>query len=349
MQESLERTVPIIILNWNGLEDTIECMTSVLRLKKINYEVYLVDNNSDHSEGEILKKTYGHEKNVRIILNNENLGFTRGNNTIMKQLVAEEKYEYIALLNNDTVVTPDWLFNLIDSAQKNRADMIASKMIDYYDRSIMDNAGHFMLNTAEILPVGHGQPINQFNKMQQNIGACGGGALYSTKLLKSIGFFDEFFDTGYEDAEFGLRANKSGFFTIFEPSAILYHKVSRSIKKIKNDAYFMKIQRNIFYTYAKLMPIKYVCFNLPFIILKYLFLFIGTIITLRFNVIKLHIGTIYSFFTRDLNKVLNNRKEWSNKHRNYFSNEYLNRIHFFLSTDIKRLSLMFSKISRQLF
>lgn len=341
MNSSIDCTIPIIILNWNGIEDTRECMTSVLNTKGIAFHVFLIDNNSDNKEGELLRKEYDQLPNVSVIINKENYGFTKGNNRIIQKILQHDDYTHIALLNNDTVVTPFWLYHLYTSASNHNADMVASKMINYYDRSIMDNAGHFMLNTAEILPIGHAKPIEEYKTTFDNLGACGGGALYSTKLIRAIGLFDEFFDTGYEDAEYGLRANKLGYKSIFAPKAVLFHKVSRSIKKIRNDAYFIQIQRNIFYTYFKLIPIRYILLNTPFITAKYLFLFLGAIITLKFKLIKLHLKTIWLFFSKDLASALNSRKHMIPVKEN--NHEYLKRIHFFIKTDAIRFLQLFQR------
>lgn len=330
------KPIPIVILNWNGLEDTVECMTSVLKLELVPFEVYLIDNaSSQPNEVQTLVDLYGHYDHIHIIRNKTNLGFTRGCNEIMKELVQKEAYDYIVLLNNDTVVTPLWLYHLVKSSYDNQADMVSSKMINYYDRSIMDNAGHFMLNTAEILPLGHAKDVNDFNDLKQNIGACGGAALYSIKMIKDIGYFDEFFNTGYEDAEFGLRANKAGYLSIFEPKAKIYHKVSRSILKIKDDKYITKIQRNIFYTYIKLLPNHYILKNLPFIVLKYLFLFLGSILIFNFRVIKIHFKTIFHFLSND-RKIALEKKGYMKRANHIFNHSFLQRIKFFLRTDINR-------------
>ena len=316
-------------------------MTSVLNMKGIRFEVILVDNNSDNGEGRQLQQLYEDHDNITVILNEENYGFTRGNNKVMQDLLDKNRYSHIALLNNDTVVTPSWLFHLYKAAIEKDADMVSSKMVNYYDRSIMDNAGHFMLNTAEILPVGHAQPIENYTDSFKNLGACGGGALYSTRMLRQIGLFDEFFDTGYEDAEFGLRANMAGFTSVFAPKAVLFHKISRSIKKIRDDDYFIKIQRNIFYTYIKLIPFRYIFFNIPFITVKYLFLLIGAILTMNFRLIKLHWKTIWSFFSKDLSNALESRKKMKNKYKS--NQEYLKRINFFFKTDVRRFMQLFQR------
>lgn len=343
MKSLYSSPVPVIIINWNGLEDTRECMSSVLSLKEVEYEIYLIDNNSDDNQGQKLLAEYGGLPNVHIRLNDENLGFTRGSNKVLKEIIATKRYKHVVLLNNDTVVDPEWLQNLCRSSIVNKADMVSSKMINYYDRSIMDNAGHFMLNTAEILPIGHGRPREDYTEPFYNLGACGGAALYSIRMIEDIGLFDEYFDTGYEDAEYGLRANKLGYKTLFEPSAKVYHKVSRSIKKIRDKYYFMKIQKNIFYTYIKLMPRKFIILNVAFIVIKYFFLFLGAILSFNFTAISTHLETILSFFKNDFAKALRSRKELKNNFGSKYSRTFSREIKFFLRTDLRRFMLLFRR------
>ena len=337
-----EMEIPIIILNWYGITDTEECIRSLLLTQDIKYHIFLVDNASGDEEQSNLRNLYGDHPNITLTFNDTNQGFAKGNNEILKGLIKKDQYQYIVLLNNDTVVTPKWLYNLVKSAIDNNASMVSSKMINYYDRSIMDNAGHFMLNTAEILPLAHGKPVNEYTKSFDNLGACGGAALYEVTMLKKIGIFDEFFSTGYEDAELGMRANMLGYKSIFEPTAKVYHKVSRSIAKVRDDDYFIKIQRNIFYTYLKLMPLSYILINLVWIFLKYVVLFLISLLTLQIRIIKLHVRTLIRFFSKDLKRALMNR-------RKFFQLDNINTsrvqdISFFLRTDIKRFFQLFKYV-----
>jgi GT2 family glycosyltransferase len=115
----LDFPIPIIILNWNGLEDTLECMQSVLKQSFRDLQVYLVDNGSSGEDFFILQKKFDADARVHLIQNRENLGFTRGNNRILEQILSRTSPPpYIALLNNDTQVEPNWLENLLRCAQE---------------------------------------------------------------------------------------------------------------------------------------------------------------------------------------------------------------------------------------
>ncbi len=325
--------VPIIILNWNGFADTIECMESIRLTDGINYHIFLVDNNSDQDQGLLLKQIFEPDPRVTVILNDQNLGFTTGNNIVIQQLLNNKEYKYVVLLNNDTVVSPTWLKALVTCAEKNGSDIVSSKMIDYYDRSIMDNAGHYMLNTGEILPLGHRQPISNYNFPFENLGGCGGAVLYSAPMLRTIGVFDDFFDTGYEDAEFGLRAKLCGYKCLYAPDAVVYHKVSRSIKKIRDNDYFIRVQRNILYTYVKLMPDRFLALHMFWIGFKYILFGILGILLLRLKMLKHHIRTLNRFFRYDFRAARKARSAFYCT----FNIKYQNPTNFFLKTDLKRL------------
>lgn len=328
---------PIIILNWNGLADTLECLESVLKTQGTDFIIYLVDNASQDNSQAVLRKQYGKHPKINLIFNKENLGFTRGNNLILRQLLQQPNIpEYIALLNNDTVIEPTWLKNLLQSAKTHQAGIVASKMIDYFEREKMDNAGHMMLNTGEVIPVGHGQPVSNFNIATENIGACAGAALYSTKMLVDIGIFDEHFTTGYEDAEFGIRAVVAGYKSWYEPSAVVYHKMGQSIKKIFNFDYSLSIQKHILYSYFKLMPLPVILLAIPSFLFKYLAMLTINIIFWRKKFLKLMIQSIWGTFSEDWHLIKRARKQFKSNHKRIGTLRLLRKQTFFLWFDVSR-------------
>ena len=335
--------IPIIILNWNGINDTIECVESVLNLKEVLFQVYLVDNNSADGSQEILKNKYESCQQIKLIFNKENFGFTKGNNRVLKVILSQSTYsQYIALLNNDTVVDPYWLSNLYSSALQYRASIISSKMINYFDRNTMDNAGHQMLNTGEILPIGHGHSIHQFEAVFENMGACAGAGLYSTKMLSEIGLFDEYFSTGYEDAELGVRAVMTGHKCIYEPSAIVYHKMGQSIKKVFNEAYAIDMQRKISYAYFKLMPSGNILINFPFYIIRLLFILLILGLLFRFKQAKIVLKSIRDILITELPHIRQARSKFLNK-ISISTFSITKKQTFFLKNHIDRLFYFFSK------
>ena len=262
--------IPIIILNWNGVDDTIECVDALLAGEGVDYRVVLVDNGSSGDDFERLQARYASKECVELRRNPDNLGFARGVNAVLHDLLArpESRPEFIALLNNDAVPEPDWLAALLTMAGSCDAGAVSSKMLRYDDRNKLDNAGHVFLNTGEVLPRGAGRPAGEFDAPAEVLGACAGACLYSTAMLRDIGTFDEFFDTGYEDVELGLRALLAGYRQVYAPDAVVRHRIGASIDKIRDRSYAVRLQVNINYTYLKLMPWPVIVWNTPWIVLK---------------------------------------------------------------------------------
>ncbi len=293
------------MLNWNGLEDTKACVDSLLKTNRQEFDLTVLDNGSKDADLDALSN-YSSLGNVEVLGSETNLGFTRGVNAYLPDL---DQYEFIVLLNNDTVVDPDWLDQLVRCAEKNNADMVSSKMVNFYDRDVMDNAGHLWLNTGEILPIGTWQSTKDYNQEAANIvGACAGAALYRTSMLKDIGMFDEYFTTGYEDAEHGLRALLAGYKIVYCPSAVVYHKVSASLDKVRDFSYAVSIQRNIYYTTLKLTPWPVLAINLPFILGKTFGILLTSLMFLRTKLFKAHWRAIVETW-RDRRKIAAARRE----------------------------------------
>lgn len=103
----------IIIVNWNGLKDTLECLQSVFKQDYPNFEVIMVDNGSKDNSVQVIRNAY---PQIILIENKENLGYTGGNNVGMHYAVNSGS-DYVWLLNNDTVVEPDTLSKLVAAAK----------------------------------------------------------------------------------------------------------------------------------------------------------------------------------------------------------------------------------------
>lgn len=331
MQENKKNSLPIIILNWNGIDDTIECIGSVLNTANIAFHIWLIDNNSDNLEGDKLTTLYKDNPKITVLKFESNFGFAKAHIKIWDDVLSKSATKYIALLNNDTVVDPMWLINLVEFAKENRSDIVASKMINYYNRAIMDNAGHRMLTTGEIIPIGHNCLVDDYNQSFETIGACGGGLLYNTKMLKEIGFFDPYFSTGYEDAELGLRAVVSGFSSHYCPTAIVYHKMGKSIRKVFNKEYSMMIHKAILYSYFKCMPSLNIVLSIPSFLFKYISMILIDIIFWRPDFLHILIHSWISVVKNEGNWLLKRKKI---KRRRYYFRH--NMLISFLPFDIER-------------
>ncbi|MCE5214153.1 MAG: glycosyltransferase, partial [Methanobacterium sp.] len=100
--------VTIVIVNWNGWEDTIECLKSLYHVNYTNFNIIIVDN---HSQDDSVKKIKDYIENKKLILivNDENYGFAEGNNIGIRYAQKNFNPDYILLLNNDTIVDKEFL------------------------------------------------------------------------------------------------------------------------------------------------------------------------------------------------------------------------------------------------
>ena len=155
-------------------------------------------------------------------------------------------------------------------------------------------------------------------------------------MLREIGIFDEYFDTGYEDAELGVRATVLGYKCIFEPTAIVYHKISQSINKIRNYEYLLKIQLNIFYTYFKLMPSLVLLINIPSFLFKYGSVILIDVIFYRPAFLKIILDAFYRTIFKERKKIMVSRRAFFKNHRPISAFRILHKQTFFLWFDIQR-------------
>lgn len=259
--------VAAVVLNWNGLDDTVEAVESLLRQDHAGLAVHVVDNASANGEADALERRFG----ARIVLhrNAANLGFTGGNNTAMRAALADPATAFVALLNNDAAAEPDWIRRLLECALADeRIGVVAGTML-FHDRpDVVENTGIVLLRSGEAMPRQRGAPAAAAVRASRTpIGACGGAVLYRASMLREIGLFAEEYFANFEDVELSLRALATGWDVRFAPAARVRHKLSRSISKVRDEAFLMRSQRNLLWANCTRLPWQALVLNLPAIVL----------------------------------------------------------------------------------
>lgn len=262
--------VSIIILNWNGLEDTITCLESLRKISYPNYEVIVVDNGSKADDVHILEKQYKYY--IRLIRNRENLGFAEGNNVAIREVMRENESQYILTLNNDTTVEQNFLNELIKTSQKySEAGSIQPKMILANYPQYIDSVGLELSKTGFGFNRGAFQNPDLFKNEEEILGPCSGAALYRMDALKDVIMDDEIFDKDffayYEDFDLALRLRWAGWKSYFCPNAIVYHKrgATGGVRN-KFTAYYGTRNQN--WNMFKNFPAEYIFKNLHLILLS---------------------------------------------------------------------------------
>lgn len=238
----MQPKVFLILINWNGESDTILCLDSLLRLQYDNGHVVISDNGSRQESLNTIKEwrstnypAFGQSgiASLEIIENGRNLGFT-GANTVGIEYALRNGADYVLFLNNDTLVTPDFLSRMVQAGEVDSAvGIIGCKIY----------AGTPGPETPQIWSLGgysfvRGMPINigggkydhpkwAGTKVQPLINGC--CMLIKRQVIEMIGVQDDRLFFGMDDVEYSLRASRAGWKNIVVYDAAIYHAGSQSV------------------------------------------------------------------------------------------------------------------------
>lgn len=233
--------IAIILVNYDGIKDTIECVKSIKKSNYENYKIILVDNNSNDSE--MIKHSEDLSANCDIILLDRNLGFSGGNNKGI--IYAREKYrpDYYMLLNNDTVIQENTLITLLRLTEKTPKVGITTCQINYFYQPelVWFGDGKFDYNTGMADMPGLGKREEYHTKGVREITFATGCLFFiPSSVIQDIGLLDESFFLYSEDAEYSCRVQKCGYKIIYTTETKIYHKISASTGQYsKMQQYYM--------------------------------------------------------------------------------------------------------------
>jgi GT2 family glycosyltransferase len=217
-----EQLVSIIVLNWNGKHLLGDCLDSIKAQTYPHIEIIVIDNGSVDGSIPYLEKNY---TDVKLIVNESNLGFSRGMNIGFK----EAKGNYLMPLNNDIRLEPNFVEEMVKAAQTSDVGSVSGKLIkaDSLNRDIIDSAGHVLFKNRLVRNRGAGLHVSQLNKEEYVFGACGAAPLYKREMLEDVAidgeYYDEDFFSFFEDVDLDWRAQIRGWKCKFTPKAIAYH------------------------------------------------------------------------------------------------------------------------------
>jgi len=272
--EKIKTELTIIIVNWNNKKMLGDCLESIYRTQiNYNYEIIVVDNHSEDGSVELIKSNF---REVILIENNKNIGFSKANN----QAIRITKTKYILLLNNDTIVTQNNCFiNMVRYMQKNpKIGVLGCKLL--YPDGTLQSLGAKFTSAWEIFKnqILFSKTWKRFikNKAEDNIfkrvdwvsGAC---LLTRREIINKVGMLKEDYFMYGEDIEFCYRVHKTGheIGVLTNESIVhflgksteknsvetLYHLINNNLKNIKiiQNAEWQVLLAKIFYLVGVLM------------------------------------------------------------------------------------------------
>lgn len=216
--------VSVITVNWNNFNDSAECLESLRKTTYPNFEVIVVDNGSGGDDVSLLKQRFG--DSIRLIVNDKNAGFAGGCNIGIKDALARGA-DYVVLLNNDTVVAPDFIEGLVRVAQSDeRVGIAGGKVFCYELPELIWFAGGIINYRTGRTPIrGSGEADKgQFDEIVRVDWISGCFMFISRDVLQAVGMLDERFFFGWEDVDLCVRAARKGFKVLFVPESRIWHK-----------------------------------------------------------------------------------------------------------------------------
>ncbi len=233
--------VYVIILNWNNWKDTIECVESCLKLTYSNFRILIVDNGSTDNSESILRRRF---PGMECIQTGSNLGFAGGNNVGICHAL-EKGADYVWLLNNDTIIDPDSLSELIRAAKRDERVGIVGSKIYYYDEpnKIWFAGGIWDKSRSFTTHRGMGEEdAGQFDEVCAVGFITGCSLLAKASMIREIGTMSEDYFLYWEDVDWNARAARHNWKILFVPGSRVWHKVSSSItdRSRLQSYYFMR-------------------------------------------------------------------------------------------------------------
>lgn len=218
--------VSIIIVNWNGKADTLECLQSLRQLDYSTYEILVIDNASSDDSIHWIQQQF---PEVMVLQNAENLGFAEGNNVGIRYALTSGS-QYVLLLNNDTIVAPEFLTALVDVGECHPdVGMLNPAIYTYPTKDVWFLAGKIDWNN------GVTQHVTERHECPAAFGkdaliatdyVTGCALLVKAEAIRQIGMLDTRFFAYYEDTDWSVRCQKAGWKTVVVPEAKIWHKVS---------------------------------------------------------------------------------------------------------------------------
>lgn len=228
------------------MEDTLECLRSLARITDPDTTVILVDNGSSDGTADAVKVGF---PGIELIETGENLGYTGGNNTGIRRAL-ELGADYVLILNNDTIVDPGFMREMLAVASRSERIGFVSPKIYFQDpHDLLWFAGARFCTWC-----GYGRMAGyrerdrgQYDQIREIDRPCGCAVLVSRRLCEEAGLMDPSLFLYMDEIEWMLRAKKKGFKAFFAPKAVVWHKVSATVGKENHpDAFYYGVRNTLY-------------------------------------------------------------------------------------------------------
>jgi GT2 family glycosyltransferase len=218
--------VHAVVLTWNGAHLLPECLASLRRQEApARLHVVVVDNASTDGTERLLRSSFPEIEHLRL---SENTGYGRGNNEAMRRAL-EAGADYVALINNDVELGPDWLRLLLEAARSHPEAGLFTGTLLFRDQEVVNSTGLVIDALGRARDRDFRVPLASLRRTDGPVaGVSGGAALLRASMLRRIGLFDPAYFAYYEDVDLSLRAARAGYSCWYVRSAIARHRFGAS-------------------------------------------------------------------------------------------------------------------------
>ena len=215
--------ISIIMLSFNRVEDTIFSIKELYKYTRLPFELIIFDNNSDKNQKDFLKKFLKNKNNIKLLESDVNLGCAKGRSVATKKA----KGKYYLFIDNDIVVTPYYLENLIGTIEEDEKTVAVCSKVIFPDLTIQFNGGTMIEDEeADIFNLRDSGKLFFDNKLSKNSAICpwipGGSTLWRAESYEQFPI-DEKMEGSFEDNEVSRRITKAGYNVRNCPCSITIH------------------------------------------------------------------------------------------------------------------------------
>tara|TARA_Y100001936_G_scaffold198335_1_gene199409 strand:- start:2354 stop:3394 length:1041 start_codon:yes stop_codon:yes gene_type:complete len=229
--------VSIIVLNYNAGKLLLDCITSLKKSTYKNMEILVVDNISSDDSHTKCKEKFS---DIKLIQNNENLGYCGGNNVGIKHANGE----FIVILNPDTIVEKKWLEELFIAYNKYGDGLYQPKIISLNEPGVIQSTGNMIHIFGFGFARDKGKNIIDKKENIEKVGYASGTCLFtSRKVIEKVGLLDEFLFLYHDDLDFGWRAAQMGINSYYVPKSKIFHAESYSLQWSSKKFYWLERNR----------------------------------------------------------------------------------------------------------
>ena len=222
--------VAIIILNYNGWQDTLLCLKSTRNIK-YPHKLIVVDNCSSDNSVEKLKTQC--DGDIMLIQTDFNLGYAGGNNVGIKYAV-DNNYKYCCILNNDTIIEDDFMEACIGYLKDNsNVAFVGPTILNYTNRKIQSTGGDIYINKGSVKCKNANADISQISDSIESDYLGGACIIFRLDLIHQIGLIPESYFLFFEETEWCWKALKQGYKNVCIGKVSVLHKGSMSINKVE--------------------------------------------------------------------------------------------------------------------